>query len=511
MATKGYLGIDAGTQGLSAIFCDEDLNVLATGEGSYEMVPGLAEGNYEQMPADWEAALSAAMNQLRTQLGESEMDVLAVGISGQMHGEVLADESGNSLGAARLWCDARNDVEGNELTERFNVKMPKRITSARWLWTIRNRPDVAAKAAKITTPAGWIAYRLTGQWNLGAGDAAGMFPIDQATMNYDQTLLQSFDELVNDNKIKSLAEMLPTVRCAGEIAGTLDAGGAELLGLPLGIPVAPAEGDQPASLAGSLIGAAGMVSVSFGTSVCANSVGDRDFTGVSDAVDHFCAPDGKPINMVWLRNGTTFMNSVVEMFGEAMGGDRSAGFEAVMPKLIEADPDCGGLVALPFMDDEPGLGVGRGGTAMLVGLNANNSTPGNAVKAALLSTMFNLKIGSEILDDQGFPRNELVLSGGLTKTPECAQILADVFDVPVVLLESAEEGGAWGAALMAKFRQAKIDGEQTDWSSFLASHSGSGRRRFEPVSANVETYAAVYARYKRLMRVQPVIEQALVD
>ena len=87
---------------------------------------------------------------------------------------------------------------------------------------------------------------------------------------------------------------------------------------------------------------------------------------MSDAVDHFCAPDGKPINMVWLRNGTTFMNSVVEMFGEALGGDRSAGFGAVMPKVLEADADCGGLLALPFMDDEPGLNVSRGGTALIV-------------------------------------------------------------------------------------------------------------------------------------------------
>ena len=126
-----------------------------------------------------------------------------------------------------------------------------------------------------------------------------------------------------------------------------------MLGLPAGIPVAPAEGDQPAALAGSLIGNAGMVSCSFGTSVCANSVGDRAFQGVSQSVDHFCAPDGKPINMVWLRNGTTFMNSVVEMFGLAIGGDRNSGFASVIPQLLESDPDCGGLLALPFMDDEP--------------------------------------------------------------------------------------------------------------------------------------------------------------
>ena len=235
-----------------------------------------------------------------------------------------------------------------------------------------------------TTPAGWIAFQLTGQWILGIGDAAGMFPIDQSTLNYDEQLISKFDSVTGVSP--SIKTLLPKVRTAGEDGGSLSAVGAAMLGLPEGIPVAPAEGDQPAALAGSLIGDAGMVSCSFGTSVCANSVGDRAFTGVSKAVDHFCAPDGKPINMVWLRNGTTYMNSVVEMFGEAVGGDRSAGFEAVIPKVLEANPDCGGLLALPFMDDEPGLGVSRGGSAMIVGLNSENATPGNAVKAALLST-----------------------------------------------------------------------------------------------------------------------------
>lgn len=507
-ATKGFLGIDAGTQGLSVIFTDENLDVVATGDGSYDMVAGLEEGCYEQLPGDWESALVAAMADLRTKL-DTEIEVLAIGISGQMHGEVLVDAEGNSLGPARLWCDSRNETEGNELTEALGVKMPKRITAARWLWTIRNRPDLAATAAHMTTPAGWIAFRLTGQWNLGVGDASGMFPIDQSTLDYDQKLIEQFNSIANGPV--ALQSLLPQVRQAGADGGSLNESGAEMLGLPVGVPVAPAEGDQPASLAGSLIGNAGMVSCSFGTSVCANSVGDRAFSGVSDVVDHFCAPDGKPINMVFLRNGTTYMNSIVEMFGAATGGGREDGFATTMPAVLEAAPDCGGLLALPFMDDEPGLGVTVGGSAMIVGFNSENATPGNAAKAALLSTMFNLKLGSAVLDDQGYPRTELVLSGGLTKTPELGQILADVFATKVTLLASAEEGCAWGAALMAKFRHQKIDGQATTWAEFLAGYKSENQTQFDPDPKKVERYEAVYERYKRLLAAHPHIQEALID
>ena len=506
MAKKGFLGIDAGTQGLSVIFTNENLDVIATGDGGYEMVSGLKDGCYEQLPADWEEALSTAMSDLRAKL-DSEIEVLGIGISGQMHGEVLADSDGNSLGAARLWCDSRNEAEGDELTEAFGVKMPKRITAARWLWTVRNRKDLALRAQHITTPAGWLAFRLTGQWKLGIGDASGMFPIDQSTLDYEQDLLGKFDEVAQGPV--SLKSLLPAVAKAGEDGGTLNDTGALLLGLPVGIAVAPAEGDQPAALAGSLIGDAGMVSCSFGTSVCANSVGDRAFAGVSKAVDHFCAPDGKPINMVLLRNGTTYMNSVVEMFGQASDGDKGGAFSVMMPKVLEAAVDCGGLLALPFMDDEPGLGISHGGTALIVGFNSDNATPGNAVKAALLSTMFNLKLGSEVLDGQGYPRTELVLSGGLTKTPELGKVLANVFATKVTLLDSAEEGCAWGAALMAKFRCEAISGRSSQWSEFLTQYKTANQTSYLPDKEETAAYEAVYQRYKKLVAAHQAIDEAV--
>ncbi|MFM7137754.1 MAG: FGGY-family carbohydrate kinase, partial [Planctomycetota bacterium] len=259
-----------------------------------------------------------------------------------------------------------------------------------------------------------------------------------------------------------------------------------------------AEGDQPAALAGSLVAAAGTVSMSFGTSVVANSVGDRPFQGVDQAVDHFCAVDGKPINMVWLRNGTTAMNTIVGMFGGVLpaGGDP---FAVVMPLVLSAPDDCGGLAALPFMDDEPGLGVSRGGTASLVGLDATNATPGNAAKAMLLATIFNLRMGSDVLEAQGYPRTEIVLSGGLVKTPALGQLVADAFRTPVSILDGASEGSAWGAALLAAYRDARLTGETGSWEQFLVGHARPPAHRFTPRPTASATLDRSYARHRGLI------------
>jgi len=514
MKTQGYLGIDVGTQGLSAIFVDTEFRIRGTGEGFYDMVSGLEAGAYEQRPADWERALVAAVAGLRRSLSAAgvEMEVRAIGISGQMHGEVLCDRSGEPLGPARLWCDGRNEAEGHELTELLGVKCPKRLTASRWLWTIRNRPDRAQQVAHLTTPGGWIAHRLTGGWTLGIGDASGMFPVEQRTLDYDAVRLADFDALVGrcaaGLTLPPLADLLPKVRRAGEDAGSLDARGAALLGLPQGVPVTGAEGDQPAALAGSLIAAAGTVSMSFGTSVVANSVGDRPFVGVDKGVDHFCAVDGKPINMVWLRNGTTAMNTIVAMFGGVLVGGTDP-FAALMPLVLAAPDDCGGLAALPFMDDEPGLGVSRGGTACLIGLDDTNAAPGNAAKAMLLATVFDLKMGSDVLDGQGHPRTQIVLSGGLVKTPALGQLIADACRTPVVILDGASEGSGFGAALLAAYRDERQAGKDRSWEAFLAGHAPTPAHRFAPRDAAAATLERSYARHRRLVALHRHLEQAV--
>ena len=118
--TRCYVGIDVGTQGLTALLVESSssssLNVLALGEGSYDFVPDLPDGCYEQDPLHWENALVEALGKIQnhveknTQTGE-RVTIEALCVTGQMHGCVMIDRDGKSIGTARLWCDARNQEE----------------------------------------------------------------------------------------------------------------------------------------------------------------------------------------------------------------------------------------------------------------------------------------------------------------------------------------------------------------------------------------------------------------
>jgi sugar (pentulose or hexulose) kinase len=145
----------------------------------------------------------------------------------------------------------------------------------------------------------------------------------------------------------------------------------------------------------------------------------------------------------------------------------------------------------------------------VIGLDDTNATPGNVAKAMLLATIFNLRIGSELLDAQDFPRTEIILSGGLTKTPALGQLLADAFDTPVVILDGAAEGTAWGAALMAKFRDETLAGKGGDWAAFLQRHASGRPTRFEPRPQAAAVHGRTFARYKRLVAAHAQLDAAV--
>jgi hypothetical protein len=81
--------------------------------------------------------------------------------------------------------------------------------------------------------------------------------------------------------------------------------------------------------------------------------------------------------------------------------------------------------------------------------------------------------------------------------------------MPVTLLDSAEEGCAWGAALLARYRFERCNGSRVPWTDFLQSISVKGHARFRPEKEAVCEYQGVYVRYQKLMAVQPMLSEAL--
>ena len=157
--------------------------------------------------------------------------------------------------------------------------------------------------AYLTTLAGYIHWKLTGEKVMGVGEASGMFPIDSETGDYDAGMLQKFLDLTG----LDLRTILPKVLPAGACGGRLTEAGARFLdpaGILLpGIPVAPCEGDAGTGMTATNSVRVRTGNVSAGTSDFAMIVADHPL-GVHREIDMVTTPDGLPVAMVHCNNGS---------------------------------------------------------------------------------------------------------------------------------------------------------------------------------------------------------------
>src|SRR5262245_8469194 len=110
------LGIDSGTQSTKVLAVDaRNGKVLAAGSQAYELIPDLPPGAKEQHPHTWREATAAAIRQALRGAKANPTEIKAIGVSGQQHGFVPLDASGQVIRPAKLWCDTSTAAECDEL------------------------------------------------------------------------------------------------------------------------------------------------------------------------------------------------------------------------------------------------------------------------------------------------------------------------------------------------------------------------------------------------------------
>ena len=112
VAAVSVLAIDLGTGSVKVALVADDLTVLRQASRPYPVLspePGAALGD----PADWAQAVEAAVTEVLTgdRQHRSPEPLHGVGLSGQMHGLVLLDVLGATVGPALLWPDTRAGLE----------------------------------------------------------------------------------------------------------------------------------------------------------------------------------------------------------------------------------------------------------------------------------------------------------------------------------------------------------------------------------------------------------------
>ncbi|MGX1724023.1 FGGY-family carbohydrate kinase, partial [Bacillus haynesii] len=370
----------------------------------------------------------------------------------------------------------------------------------------------------ITTLAGYIHWLLTGNKAIGIGDASGMFPIDESTQNYNESMVKQFDELISNKGYPwKLKDILPKVYISGEQAGELTEIGAKILdqskNLQPGIPICPPEGDAGTGMVATNSVRKRTGNISVGTSVFAMIVLEKELSKVYPEIDLVTTPNGSPVGMVHANNCSSDINAWLGLFREffeAMGQKVEANklFEVLLNKALEADSDGGGLLSYGYFSGENITGLEKG-RPLFVRSPESRFNLANFMRTHLFTAFAALKIGMDILTkEEKIEIDSILAHGGLFKTPLVGQkIVAAAMNTPVSVMETAGEGGAWGMAILASYMMNK--GHEESLEDFLDKkvfEEDAGQEIY-PDQLDVEGFEAFIERYKKGL----MIEQAAVD
>lgn len=469
---KAFLGIEFGSTRIKAVLIDETHTPIASGSHKWEN--RLEEGFWTYSLEDIWNGLRECYKDLaqdvRTRYGVGIKKLSAIGFSAMMHGYTAFDKEGNLLVPFRTWRNSTTGQAAKKLTELFDYNIPERWSIAHLYQAVLNGEEHVKNIDYVTTLAGYIHWKMTGEKVLGIGDVSGMFPIDSEIGNYQAEMVDKFDDLLKEKNYPwKLEEIFPKVVLAGEKAGVLTEEGAKLLDesgqLEAGIPLCPPEGDAGTGMVATNSVGVRTGNVSAGTSVFAMIVLEKALSKVYPEIDMVTTPDGYPVAMVHANNCTSDLNAWVELFkefAETMGIklDMDELYGTLYRKALEGDKDCGGLLSYGFLSGEFIMGITEG-RPMFVRTPDSRFNLANFMRSHLYAALGALKVGMDILNEgETVSIDKMTGHGGLFKTEGVGQkIMAAAVKAPVSVMETAGEGGPWGEAILAAYMMNKEDGE----------------------------------------------------
>ena len=456
------LGIELGSTRIKSVLVNKSGTVIAT--GGYEWENRLENGFWTYSLDEVEAGLQGSFADLKINYenltGEKLTSVDAIGISGMMHGYLAFDDKDELLTPFRTWRNTNTGEAAELLSRELDFNMPLRWSASHLLQAVINGEEHIERVAFMTTLAGYVHYKLTGERVLGMGDAAGMFPLKNG--EFDAERLAKFDNLLK-NKFgvdKKLGNLLPKILPAGEIAGRLTEDGARFLdptgSLSCGVPFCPPEGDADTGMVATNSVRKGTGNVSAGTSAFAMFVLEKSLSKAYPEVDIAATPDGSDVAMIHVANCTSEINAWAELFSEvlALGGvNMSKGelFTALFEKSRECDADVGGLTSFNFLSGEHVWGLAEG-RPMVIRHPSGKLDLASFMKSQIYSAVASLRRGMDILSSEGVSVSEMCGHGGYFKTPVIGQsAMSAALKAPITVMDNAGEGGAWGMALLALY------------------------------------------------------------
>ena len=442
-----YLGIDLGTSGVKVILLDDNDKIIEQASASLT-VSRPAPLWSEQDPSDWWQATNDAIATLKVKNSEALSSVVAVGLSGQMHGATLLDNNNNIIRPAILWNDGRCEqqcktIEAREPNTRAitgNIAMPG-FTAPKLVWLKENEPENFNKVAKVLLPKDYLRFLMTGDFASDMSDSAGTLWLDVEKRQWSEKMLTATDLTV---------EQMPALFEGTEITGYLTKDIAEQWGVNQ-VPVIAGGGDNAAGAAGIGVINPNEAFLSLGTSGVYFVANETYNPNPDSAVHTFC----HCIPNTWhqmsvILSAASCLTWVTQLTGFK---DEKSLLDEV-EKLDFSVPSS--VIFLPYLSGERTPHNNPNAQGVFFGLG-HNTDAAELGRAVLEGIAFAFNDGQEALMAAGTQIDTVSVIGGGSRSKLWGKILASVLNKPLTYRNGGEVGPAHGAARLAKVGANKVD------------------------------------------------------
>ncbi|SEL27072.1 gluconokinase [Parapedobacter koreensis] len=441
------IGVDIGTSGTKAVAFSTGGEVIAEHRITYSIL-NPQPGYFEQDPETLFTAVVQSISGVVQAVGDAfaESRVLGVGFSSAMHGLIVMDEGNRLLTNCIIWADTRSEAFATQLKAtatgldiylKTGTPIHPMAPLSKLGWMREHLPAVFNRASKFISIKEYVFFKLFGCYVVdeSIASATGLLDIEQLDWYAPALALVG----VSATQLSALVPITHT------LVG-LDKQAAADMCLPVDTPFTVGGSDGCLANLGAHAVMPGDAAVTIGTSGAIRMMSglpktDRQARTFSYVLTKDLFVLGGAVN-----NGGVVLRWYNDNFGST-GKAEEEGYQRLAEEAATVAAGAEGLVFLPYLTGERAPHWDANAKGLFFGVQLHHRKA-HFTRAVFEGIVYGVYSVGKVLEEIAGPIHVIHANGGFARSSWWVQLLADVFNKPVLVKENVE-GAAKGAFIVA--------------------------------------------------------------